>query len=159
MDQARADDEDGDGLYTLGLAVCIGIAVVGSYHSSNAAEPGEIRMNKFLAHLADGPQMERNWMRLKNLVESAKHRGLGALRVRVSIVDPESLREDDSGFVWSDAAIRQTKATNDIYVRRVAQLTRSSLGPATLMQIKSHHVNNAKDMEITAEKEIKILES
>ncbi|KUI69330.1 hypothetical protein VM1G_05459 [Cytospora mali] len=155
MDQTRADIEGGPGLFTLGLAVCIGIAVVGDYNTR--AREGETRYDKWLAHLADGPMMEITFNTLKSRVESAKRHGLRNLKVKMSVVDPESLREDDSGFVWSERDIRQTKDTNALYITKVRELTRTSSGNATLMRVERHHVNDAKDMEILASKEMRIL--
>lgn len=101
--------------------------------------------------------MEVTCNRLKHQVESAKRHGLMSLKVKMSVVNPESLREDDSGFVWLESAIRKTEDTNARYVRKVRELTRANSGQATLMQIESHHVNNARDMEILASKEICII--
>ncbi|KAK7743220.1 hypothetical protein SLS53_004305 [Cytospora paraplurivora] len=153
MDQARADVEGGDGLCTFGLAVCIGVAIVGEY-PTNAAE-GETRHDKFLAHLADGPMMEVTFNSLKRQVEAAKAKGLRRLRVKMSVVEPQSLRED-SEFSWSETAIKQTKDTNALYVNKVRELTRSSSGLA-LMRVEQHHINHAADIEILASKDIRIL--
>lgn len=70
MDSARQDQEGGAGLYTLGLACCIGISVCCTY--AQEAEPGEIRHDAFLAHLADGPLMEKTFQSLKSKVDLAK---------------------------------------------------------------------------------------
>lgn len=153
MDQARADVEGGDGLCTLGLAVCIGVAIVGEYPYD--AEAGETRHDKFLAHLADGPMMEVTFGSLKRQVESAKRNGLGRLRVKMSIVSSETLPED-SKFSWSESAVKQTKDTNALYAHKVGELTKSSSG-LPLMRVETHHVNEAVDMEILASKEIRIL--
>lgn len=92
MDEAKQDQEGGAGLYNLGLACCIGISVYDMY--ARKAEPGEIRYDAFLAHLADGPLMEKTWQSLKSKVDRAKSNGLTNLKIRVCIVDPSTLKED-----------------------------------------------------------------
>lgn len=155
MDQAHADVEAGDGLYTLGLAVCIGITIIGEYNTH--PEQGEIRHDKLLAYLADGPIMEVTFNTLELQVESAKRHGLKSLRVKMSVVNPESLRGDEFMFVWSESDIRQTKDTNALYACKVRESTRATSGPATLMYIEGHHVNGATDTEILASKEIRTM--
>lgn len=153
MDEARQDREGGTGLYTLGLACCIGISVCGTYNQK--AEPGEIRYDKFLAHLADGPLMEKTWQSLKRKVVLAKSNGLTGLKVQVCIVDPSTLKDDKAaGMRWSRAMIVEQQKLNDYYVNKAATLLAAGLHKD---DVRTHHINVEVDMRISSSRRMLIL--
>ncbi|POS78048.1 hypothetical protein DHEL01_v203563 [Diaporthe helianthi] len=147
MDEANQDPENGNGLYTLGLACCIGISVCGTY--SQQAQPGEIRHNAFLAHLADGPAMERTWKSLESKVDRAKKSGLMGLRIQVCVVDPSTLREDKE-MRWSKDMVDGQRRINDVYISKAAGLRDGSLRSG--VEVYRHHINDIVDMRITRDR-------
>lgn len=156
MDEAKQDQEGGAGLYTLGLACCIGISVCGMYDQK--AEPGEIRYDAFLAHLADGPVMEKTWHSLKSKVDRAKSNGLTNLKIRVCIVNPSTLKEDKTpDMKWSQAMIVEQQKLNDRYVIKAASLLTMARTGSQKVDVQSHHINKEADMQITSGRRILIL--
>jgi hypothetical protein len=156
MDEARQDQEGGRGLYTLGLACCIGIGVCGTY--TQEAEPGEIRYDAFLAHLADGPRMEKTWQSLRRKVDLAKEKGLGDLRMQVCVVDPPTLRKDKAGsMVWSRAMEDEQKKLNAVYVAKAAGL--GAAGFPRAVDVRRHHINTDVDMLITRDRRMLVLDA
>lgn len=153
MDKARQDQEGGTSLFTLGLAYCIGIGVCGKYVQK--AEPGEIRNNAFLSHLADGPDMEKTWQSLKSKVDLAKSNGLTELKIQVSVVDPLTLKDDES-MNWTQPMIVEQQKLNDGYIAKASSLL--TAGPQTV-GVQRHHINKAVDMRITSDRRILILDS
>lgn len=116
-----------------------------------------MRYDAFLAHLADGPQMEKTWQSLKAKVDVAKSKGLTNLKIRVCVVDPSTLKEDETpGMRWSEAMIIEQEKINDDYVARAAGL----LGTVSQgLDVQSHHINNDIDMQVTRERKVLILDS
>lgn len=155
MDEAKQDREGGTGLYTLGLACCIGISVCGTY--THKAEPGEIRYDKFLAHLADGPLMDKTWQSLKRKVVLAKSNGLTGLKVQVCVVDPSTLKEDKaSGMTWSRAMIIEQKELNTDYVNKAANLLTAG---SRKVDVRTHHINKEADMRITSSRRMLVFDA
>lgn len=155
MDKAKQDQEGGAGLYTLGLACCIGISVCGRY--AHKAEPGEIRYDAFLAHLADGPLMEKTWQSLKRKVDLAKSNGLTNLKIRVCIVNPSTLKEDRTqGMKWSQAMIVEQQKLNDFDVIKATSLLTTG---SQKVDVQSHHINEEADMRITSRRRMLILDA
>ncbi|KAG6361301.1 hypothetical protein INS49_009526 [Diaporthe citri] len=153
MDEAKQDQVGGAGLYTLGLACCIGISVCGTY--AQEAEPGEIRYDAFLAHLADGPLMEKTWQSLKRNVDLAKSNGLTNLKIQVCIVDPSTLKEDN-GMKWSQALIAEQQKINDDYIIKATSLLTTG---SQKVDVHSHHINKEVDMRITSDRRMLILDA
>lgn len=118
---------------------------------------GEIRHDAFLAHLADGPQMEKTWQSLKTKVDLAKSKGLTNLKIRVCVVNPSTLKEDETpGMRWSQAMVLEQQKINDDYVARAAGL----LGTVSQgLDFQGHHINNDIDMRVTRDRKILILDS
>lgn len=154
MDEAKQDQEGGAGLYTLGLACCIGISICGTY--ALKAEPGEIRYNSFLAHLADGPLMHKTWQSLKRKVDLAKSNGLTGLKIQVCIVDPSTLKEDKTGMRWSRAMIVEQQNLNYYYVKKASTLLATT---SQKVDVQTHHINNEADMRITSGRKMLILDA
>lgn len=158
IDEAKQDQEDGTGLYTLGLACCIGISVCGMY--AQKAERGEIRYDAFLAHLADGPLMEKTWQSLKSKVDRAKSNGLRDLKIRVCIVNPSTLKEDKTpGMKWSQAMIVEQQKLNDHYVNKATSLLTTTRRGSEKVDVQSHHINKEADMQITSGRRMLILDA
>lgn len=154
MDEAKQDREGGPGLYTLGLACCIGISVCGIY--PRRAEPGEIRYNAFLAHLAEGPPMERTWQSLESKVERAKKNGLRDLEIQVCVVDPLTLREDEAPDMrWSQRMIDGQKKLNRDYIQKASGLR--DRGSRSKIEVCQHHINDIVDMRITGDREMLVI--
>ncbi|KAK7716397.1 hypothetical protein SLS64_003551 [Diaporthe eres] len=158
MDEAKQDQEGGAGLYTLGLACCIGISVCGTY--AQKAEPGEIRCDAFLAHLADGPLMEKTWQSLKSKVDRDKSNGLTDLKIRVCIVNPSTLKEDKTpGMKWSQAIIIEQQKLNDYYVIKATSLLTTTRRGSQKVDVQRHHINKEADMQITSGRWMLILDA
>ncbi|KAG8164381.1 hypothetical protein KVR01_006299 [Diaporthe batatas] len=159
MDEAKQDHENGPGLYTLGLACCIGISVCGTYthHHQRAGE--EARPNAFMAHLADGPAMERTWQSLKRQVDGAKRDGLAQLRIQVCVVDPATLGEDEApGMRWSQGMMDEQGRLNDDYIRKAAAL-RDDRGSRFRVAVHRHHINEVVDMRITRDRRMLVVKA
>lgn len=155
MDEAKQDQVGGPGLFTLGLACCIGISVCGTY--AQEAEPGEIRYDAFLAHLADGPLMEKTWQSLKSKVDLAKSNGLANLKIRVCVVDPATLKEDETdGMNWTQAMIVEQQKLNNEYVNKAASLLTAG---SQKVDVQKHHINKDVDMRITSDRRMLILDA
>ncbi|KAI7783693.1 hypothetical protein LA080_011402 [Diaporthe eres] len=158
MDEAKQDQEGGAGLYTLGLACCIGISVCGMF--DRKAEPGEIRHDAFLAHLADGPLMEETWQLLKRKIDRAKSNGLTDLKIRICIVNPSTLNEDKTpGMKWSQAMIIEQQKLNDHYVIKANSLLTTTRRGSQKVDVQSHHINKEVDMQITSGRRMLILDA
>lgn len=153
MDEARQDEEGGTGLFTLGLACCIGIGVYGTY--AQEGRPGKVRYDAFLAHLADGPDMEKTWQSLKSKVDRAKSNGLSHLKIRVCVVDPSTLKEDETSMRWSRAMIAEQQNLNDGYIAKASSL----LSPGSRrVDVQSHHINKEVDLRITSDRRMLVLD-
>ena len=150
MDEAKQDQEGGAGLYTLGLACCIGISVCGTYVEK--AEPGEIRYNAFLAHLADGTDTEKTFQSLKSKVDLAKSNGLTNLKIQVCVVDPSTLKEDETeGMSWTQAMIVEQQKINEKYITKAASLLTAH---SQKVDVKTHHINKEADMQVTKDRKM-----
>lgn len=148
MDEAQASLVGGDGLFTLGLATCIGVAVSGTYGRASANANSSDHYNKFLAHLADGPLMEQTWANLARLVQHAVVLGLSSLQVLISVPDVTTLWEDED-IAWTAAMIQQEKQIVDCFVRRAEGLARGMAG--SVVRVDRHHINRPRDMKVTKE--------
>lgn len=145
IDEAKCDVEDGSGLETLGLATCIGIGLTGKYDADG--EPGEERCDKFLAHLADSPQMEETWDEFKMMVDEAKQVGLVKLRVLVCVPDASTLADDDE-FNWTEDMILKQGELYNYYVA-LAQKLASGI-PGSSVKVDKHHFKKPRNMTVTS---------
>lgn len=134
---------DRDILATHGLACCIGIAVVGTYPRPPLCAPE----SKFLVHLADGPEFDRNWETMKRHIQHAKARGLRNITAKVVVVDIATL-VDDKHMKWSRHAISSQWEQNQAIVKEVSILVGGNI------EVVQHHINDEKDLRITPDKQI-----
>lgn len=156
MDEACADVVGGPGLYTSGLATCIGIAVSGIYYTGPDTSDGreEIRCDKFLAHLGDGREMARTWRKLEHMVWHAivTHR-LSEVRVAITVLDTNTLKEDED-VKWTEAMVAHEVAKVKEFMNKAEMLVRGISGG--VFMVDRHHVNMARNIDINEKGDIKI---
>ncbi|KKY35653.1 hypothetical protein UCDDA912_g04434 [Diaporthe ampelina] len=90
MSEFAVSIERGQGLCTLSLVTCAGIAVAVAYNDE--PPPGEPRPDRFLAHV-DEDDGEEAAHALQEQVQEAKQRGLKNMHVVACVLNPESFRE------------------------------------------------------------------
>lgn len=150
MSEFALSTEGGQGLCTLSLVTCVGIAVVVAYN--DPPRPGEPRPDKFLAHI-DEDEGEEAADALQQQVGEAKRQGLKNMHVVACVLNPESLRERPEEPV-DEATVQQQVHFNEQCIALAAGLT-NGVRSSTFAVLK-HHIYEPRHMVITTRNEIRV---
>ncbi|KAL1852797.1 hypothetical protein Daus18300_012041 [Diaporthe australafricana] len=150
MSEFSFNAEGGQGLVTLALFTCVGIAVTVDY--AGEARQGQPRPDKFLAHI-DEEDGEEAAAALVQHVDEAKQRDIRSLHVVACVLNPESLRERPEEPV-DEATMQRQVNLNEHCITMASRFTDGVRSSAFLLV--KHHVYEPRNMIITAANEIRI---
>ncbi|KAF5562735.1 hypothetical protein FNAPI_3054 [Fusarium napiforme] len=134
-----------DALYTVGLATCVRVAVVGTYPAGSRGGN-----DRFLAHISEA-EPHAALQGFINSVNEAKRNGMRIDKARVVVGD----YSENTDFNPNNARHKADDEEQDEFTTKVGSSIKTLVGDSSKLKRKTHAEEDAYELEITSQKDIR----